>query len=87
MLACATLCASLTASSFVVAQLVCAISFKVGDDLGLDSVLLLALQTESCGSPRETDAERSAGAARALADAPLGPPSERLWAVRRDHSS
>ena len=54
----------------------CALSSENGNDLGLLAVLILTLRSERRGSSCEAAAERSASAARVLADAASGALSE-----------
>jgi hypothetical protein len=78
---------SLNTSSFVVAQLVCTMSFESDNDLELYPHVELELRVESRCSSREATVRRSAVASRVLVVGLSGPPLERLWAVRCDCSS
>jgi hypothetical protein len=62
---------SLNASSFVVAQLVCTMSFESDDDLELYPHVELELRAESRRSSREATAQRSAAASRVLVVRPV----------------
>ena len=56
-------------SVFAVAELVCALSFDPGNEVGVYPILLNEIHTWVCGSILEAAAERSAVAARVFADA------------------
>ena len=75
------MCASQSALSRAVAQLVCAISFESDGDLELHPHVELGLCTQSRGSLQEAVAERSAVARRVLADVCRRPPPGRVAAV------
>ena len=77
-LLCSTLAHLSERLSFVVAQLVCTMSFEFDDDLELYPHVELELRAESRRSSREATVRRSAAASRVLVVGLSEPPLERL---------